>query len=483
VAARAGRTVLVRRIVSVSNRVATPKSASPTGGLAVGVLAAMRGSGGLWFGWSGETVPDADSQLGPTITARDNVQFATIALPQALHERCYSGFANGTLWPLFHYLLDGFHYQDEEYAAYREVNALFARHLQPLLTANDLIWVHDYHLIPLATELRERHVRVPIGFFLHTPFPHFEILRALPRHEELVRALLSYDLVGFQTEVDRQAFLGAVEAIWGRECIGAAGAIQVRDRLVLTGAFPIGVDAEAIARDATRAMSSTRVRHMQDGLIGRRLIIGVDRLDYSKGLLERFEAYRHFLEACPQHRGRVTYVQIAPLGRQSIKAYARIRDALEQSSGRTNGRYADVDWTPIRYLNRNFPHATLMGFLRVARACLVTPVRDGMNLVAKEFVAAQDPGDPGVLVLSDRTGAACQLKQALLVNPYDTRGIARALQLALEMPLAERLARHEQLLQEVATHDVHAWQRQFIGALGSAPAHVSGGTGIDLSAA
>ncbi len=223
-----------------------------------------------------------------------------------------------------------------------------------------------------------------------------------------------------------------------------------------SGVFPIGVDVEALSRSAAKAVSSGRVQHMKDGLLGRRLIMGVDRLDYSKGLLERFEAYRHFLEDCPEHLGRVTYLQIAPLGRQNVKAYARIRDALDQSSGCTNGRFAEVDWTPIRYLNRNFPHATLMGFLRLADVCLVTPVRDGMNLVVKEFVAAQDPADPGVLILSDRTGAACELTEALLVNPYDTRGIAHALKQALEMPLAERRARQEKLLIALGKNDIHA---------------------------
>jgi trehalose 6-phosphate synthase len=321
--------------------------------------------------------------------------------------------------------------------------------------------VHDYHLFPLGSELRKRGVRSPLGFFLHIPFPGFELLRALPRYEAILRAMNEYDLVGFQTEVDRSAFTAAIEAVWGP------------GRVTRTGVFPIGVDPPAIDEAAARAATSVRVRKMKDGLVGRRLIIGVDRLDYSKGLLERFAGFRHFLEQCPQHHGQVTYLQIASLGRQNVKAYARIRDALEQSSGRTNGRYADVDWTPIRYLNRNIPHATLMGFLRVARVCLVTPVRDGMNLVAKEFVAAQDSWDPGVLVLSDRTGAAYELTDALLVNPYDTRGIASAIQHALEMPLTERRERHEKLLHALQSNDIHAWHRGFIGSLKDAHAQRS----------
>jgi trehalose 6-phosphate synthase len=456
------------RIVNVSNRLALPQETDPSGGLAVGVLAAMRESGGLWFGWSGETHAGAAFECAPTVTLREGIEFATVPLPERLHELFYNGFANGTLWPLFHYFLDGFRYRDDEYQAYGEANAFFATQLVPLLGEDDLIWVHDYHLMPLAAQLRRQRVRSPAGFFLHIPFPHFEVLRALPHHAQLLEALLAYDLVGFQTETDRTAFLSAIAAVFATASISADGTIRLGNRAIDSGVFPIGIDVAAVARAATRSEPGAAVRHLKEGLLGRHLIIGVDRLDYSKGLLERFEAYRQFLEDSPQHHGRVTYLQIAPLGRQSVKAYARIREDLEQSSGRTNGRYAQVDWTPIRYLNRNFPHSTLMGFLRAAHVCLVTPVRDGMNLVAKEFVAAQDAADPGVLILSDRAGAACELQDALIVNPYDTRQIAGALRQALEMPLKERRARHERLLTCLRAHDVHAWHRRFIDSLSRA---------------
>jgi trehalose 6-phosphate synthase len=458
------------RLVCVSNRVALPKGANPTGGLAVGLLAAMRRAGGLWFGWNGDTVAAQAAQEPPRVMSREGICFATLPLPKTLHERSYSGFSNGTLWPLFHYFLDGFRFDDEDYAAYRAMNALFARELRPLLEPDDLIWVHDYHLIPLGQELRAAGVSLRLGFFLHIPFPDFEVLRALPCHEDLLRGLLAYDVIGFQTEVDRRAFLSSVAGVWGEGMIDSNALVHPDGRRTHVGVYPIGVDTESIPQAASRAVASAPVRHMVEGLLHRRLIIGVDRLDYSKGLLERFAAYRRFLEDYPQHHRHVTYVQIAPLGRQDVRAYARIRDALEQSAGRTNGRYADVDWTPIRYMNRNFPHATLMGFFRVARVCLVTPVRDGMNLVAKEFVAAQDPADPGVLVLSDRAGAARELKAAVLVNPYDTRGIARAVHAALEMPLAERRERHQTLLAALNRHSVHAWHERFIDSMLSVPA-------------
>ena len=437
------------------------KGASSPGGLAIGILSAMRSSGGLWFGWSGETVASEPQEVG--ITIREGITYATLALPQHLYDRHYNGFSNGTLWPLFHYFLAGFRYEDQEYAAYREANALFARRLVEHLRPSDRIWIHDYHLIPLAEELRTLGVKQRIGFFLHVPFPHFEVLRALPKCAEIVRALLAYDLVGFQTETDRESFLDAVRFIDGEHnCHGSAPAAR---RTVRTGVFPIGVDIEAVGQSAEEAAATGVVQRTTQSLLGRRLIIGADRLDPSKGLLERFRVYQHFLEDYPEQRGQVTYLQIAPLGRQSVRAYSQIRDALEQSSGRTNGRFADADWTPVRYLNRNYPHATLMGFLRAAQVCLVTPLRDGMNLVAKEFVAAQNSDDPGVLVLSNMAGAARELTDALLVNPYDTKGIARAIQSALAMPLGERRARHERLMAILRENDIHRWHMRFLEQL------------------
>ena len=450
------------RLINVSNRVPLAKTAAP-GGLAVGVLAAMRHRGGIWFGWNGETCSQEPGE--PEITIRDSLTYATIPLQQGLYERYYSGFANGTLWPLFHYFLAGFRYEDQEYAAYEQANALFAARLSPLLMPGDVIWVHDYHLIPLGEKLRSLGVRQPIGFFLHVPFPQFEVLRALPTFAELLRALLAYDVVGFQTETDRRGFLDAVRVLWGAQAVSEEGVVSTGGRAVRTGVYPIGVDVEEIAKSAVKAASSGPVQRMMQSLVGRRLIVGVDRLDYSKGLLERFQAYRQFLEGYPEQIGQVTFLQIAPLGRQKVQAYAQIRDSLEQSSGRTNGRFADADWTPIRYLNRNFPNATLMGFLRAAQVCLVTALRDGMNLVAKEFIAAQDPDDPGVLVLSNRAGAACELTEELLVNPYDTKGIARALQRALTMPLAERRSRHANSLTILRENDIHRWHTRFLDDL------------------
>jgi trehalose 6-phosphate synthase len=433
----------------------------------VGLLAALRQTGGMWFGWGGELV---DGEPGePDLLIRENITYATIDLQRRDFDRYYNGYANSTLWPVCHYLLRGFRYSEEQHEAYERVNRQMAQRLLPLLRPDDLIWVHDYHVIPFAERLRELGATQPIGFFLHIPFPHIEMLRILPTHAELLRQLVAYDVVGFQTDNDLRAFQSAVEYLWGRDAI-SDGRVTIGARSLTVGVFPIGIDVAGIESQAAEASQSEAVRRMSASLLGRKLMIGVDRLDYSKGLIERFAAYQSFLESYPDNLGKITFMQIAPLSRTNVRAYVEIREALEQSAGRINGRFADADWTPIRYLNRNIPHGALMGYLRAAQVALVTPARDGMNLVAKEFVAAQDPADPGVLILSPLAGAARELTSAIQANPYDTKGLGHAIQAALAMPLAERRERHASMLEVVRRNDVTAWHQRFVRALKSAGA-------------
>jgi trehalose 6-phosphate synthase len=451
------------RLVCVSNRISLPRKSAAPGGLAVGILSALKRTGGLWFGWGGDTV---DHEPGdPELHIRDGVSYATIDLRAKEFDLYYNGYANEVLWPLFHYFLKGMRYNVEQRDAYESVNRLFAQMLLPLLEANDDIWVHDYHLIPLARRLRELGVRRPIGFFLHIPFPNIEMLRVLPTYAELLRDLTCYDVIGFQTHNDLRAFHSGIEHLFGAEAIKSDGRLRIGERVIRAEVFPIGVDVDGVQQEAVDAIASDVVKRMTDSLMGRALMMGVDRLDYSKGLVERFSAYQHFLETYPDNLGRITYLQIAPLSRTDVKAYVEIRQSLEQAAGRTNGRFADTDWTPIRYLNRNFPHTTLMGFLRAAQVGLVTPLRDGMNLVAKEFVAAQDENDPGVLILSNLAGAARELSSALLVNPYDSRAVGHAIQAALSMSLQERRERHVAMLQVMHRNDIVTWTRRFIEAL------------------
>jgi trehalose 6-phosphate synthase len=434
----------VKRLVCVSNRISVPGNGSGAGGLAVGLTAAMSRSGGVWLGWSGE-ISETPSD-NPQVVTHGNIEYATIDLTQAQVEDYYNGYCNGTLWPLFHYFPDVFRHEQKHYEAYQAVNALFAKHLAKMLQPGDAVWVHDYHLIPMARYLRQLQFDGPIGFFLHTPFPHIQVLKLLPNYAELVRDLCQYDVAGFQTGDDVQSF---------KSCIARAKCTTHVD------AYPIGVDVNGIINEATEAVREDQVTRLTASLLGRKLIIGVDRLDYSKGLTERFAAFEHFLETFPDSQGNVTFLQIAPLSRSDVLAYSEIRQALEQSAGRLNGRFAEADWTPIRYLNRNFSHATTMGFLRAAQVALVTPVRDGMNLVAKEFVAAQDPKDPGVLIISPMAGAARELTGALQVNPYDKRAVATALERALHMSLDERRDRHRQMLESLRANDIHNWYGTF----------------------
>lgn len=456
------------RLVCVSNRISLPRKSAAPGGLAVGILGALKRTGGLWFGWGGET---SETEPGePDIHIREGVTYATIELRKAEFELYYNGYSNDVLWPLFHYFSKGMRYSNEQREAYENVNRIFAQKLLPLLQPRDLIWVHDYHLIPLGRRLRELGVQRPVGFFLHIPFPNIEMLRVLPCYSELLRDLTSYDVVGFQTINDLRSFHSGIEHLFGAEALRPDGRIRIGDRVIRAEVFPIGVDVSTVENEALEASTTDVVRRMTDSLVGRSLMMGVDRLDYSKGLVERFTAYQQFLETHPENLGRITYIQIAPLSRTDVRAYAEIRQALEQAAGRTNGRFADTDWTPIRYLNRNFPHATLMGFLRAAKVGLVTPLRDGMNLVAKEFVAAQDPADPGVLILSNLAGAARELSAALLVNPYDVRGVSHSIQAALSMPLNERRERHADMMKVLRRNDIAAWTRRFMEALGQTQA-------------
>ena len=452
------------RLVAVSNRITVPGNTASAGGLAVGLLAALRQSGGVWFGWSGKTSDSPAAE--PESIEKEGIRYVTIELPTAQFDLYYNGFCNSTLWPLHHYFLGAFRYDALEFEAYMEINRSFANSLKPLLQPDDTVWVHDYQLIPLASQLRAQGVQTRVGFFLHIPYPNIALLRVLPVYAELVRDLCQYDLVGFQTAEDLEGFQSAVNSVFRDEATIAGDHIEFGSHRLRTGVFPIGVDVEAIAEQAAvAAREDEQVKRLIAGLLGRKLMLGVDRLDYSKGLVERFASYRTLLESSPELLGKVAYIQIAPLSRTNVAAYANIRDALEHAAGQTNGQYADTDWTPVRYLNKDFPHPTLSGFLRVANVAVVTPLRDGMNLVAKEFVAAQDPEDPGVLVLSSMAGAARELVDALLVNPYDRRAVALALQQALAMPLAERRTRHDAMLKVVRTNSITRWHRSFIETL------------------
>ena len=449
------------RLVIVSNRVQIPTEKAPrAGGLAVALGSGLV-PGTLWFGWSGKR---SHGGRTPVLHEAQGVTYATIDVTEKEYHDHYVGFSNGALWPLLHYRLDFLDYARDQYAGYRQVNAYFAEALQPLLKEDDLVWVHDYQLFLVGEALRARGAQQRIGFFLHIPFVPPEILDAMPCGRDLLRGLCAYDVVGFHTDDHRHAFLSCVQTFLG---VTAAedGSFVFEGREVRTVTDPIGIDAEEFANIAARSSRGAEVRRIRESLFSRALVIGADRLDYSKGLPNRFRAFDRLLDRFPEHRGQVSMLQVAARSREDVDRYLQLRRSLDRLVGDINGRYSEFDWIPIRYMTRALTRKSLAGFYRVARVGLVTPLRDGMNLVAKEYVAAQSSADPGVLILSRFAGAADELKEALIVNPFDADEVAEAINQALTMEVGERKERWQALRERVWAGTPQRFTETFLAAL------------------
>lgn len=449
------------RLVVVSNRVADPRKTA-AGGLAVALGDALGQSGGLWFGWSGQVVePGHGADAPPKLQRAGAVTLATLDLTQADHDAYYLGYANSVLWPVFHNRLDLAELDRSDVEAYRRVNRMFAHRLAALLKPDDVVWIHDYHLIPLAAELRALGCQQRMGFFLHIPLPPPLIIAAIPQHEWLMRSLFAYDLIGFQAETDVAHFARYVRNE-ARAEQRSNDEFEAFGRTVRAQAVPIGIDVDEFQRLGQGKEAQDMLATLRQQYANRRLLVGVDRLDYSKGLPQRLRAFQRLLQSYPENHRSAVLIQVAAPSRESVDAYADLRREMEALSGAINSEYGELDWMPVRYMHRAVARKRLPGLYAAARVALVTPLRDGMNLVAKEFVASQDPEDPGVLVLSRFAGAAEQMTDALLVNPYDTQAVAEATQRALQMPLDERRARHARLLAGVREFDVHWWHRHFM---------------------
>ena len=440
------------RVVLVSNRVLDLSKAARAGGVAVVLAHIVRTRNALWFGWNGEVKPASEAH----VVEREG-RIATAALSDIDYAGYYLGYANSVLWPVFHNRLDLAQFEGGFFDQYVEVNRRLAMLLQPLLRADDVIWVHDYHLIPFAAELRRRGVSNPIGFYLHIPFPPWQTFMAVPEHQLLARMLSCYDLIGLQTRADVANVLNYISNLaHGR--IMPDGRIGVFERLVSIASFPAGIDVTEFAK-------AKRATGLVQASISVSRIVGVDRLDYTKGLPQKFKAFGRLLDKYPQYQRQVVLTQIAPPERESVEGYSDIRHELETLAGSINGRLGELDWVPIHYIYRSTPRRSLGDIYRSSRVCMVTPLRDGMNLVAKEYVAAQDAADPGVLILSQFAGAAEQMTEALIVNPYSIEETAEAIRSALEMTPAERCARHGALLAGVKKHDAAAWSQSFLDHL------------------
>jgi trehalose 6-phosphate synthase len=449
------------RVVVVSNRVPVPGDGARAGGLVVVLQEALEQIG-LWFGWSGRTTPQGATEA--QVVHHGDIDYVTIDLSKENYDNFYVGFANGALWPLLHFRLGLIEFRREHLEGYRAVNKVFARALAKHLRPDDLIWVHDYHLIPLACALRELGVKNRIGFFLHIPFVPPGVFKALPQGESLLRDFCAYDVVGFQTDEHLNDFRDTIRDLLHYE-IDEEGTIFSHERKMRSITCPVGIDGKAFHRQAERAASGRNNRRLVESLAGRSLMIGVDRLDYSKGLPNRFEAFNRLLSRFPEHSQRVSYLQVAVPSREDVSEYASLRRTLNNMAGDINGRHGTFDWVPLRYMSQRVARSSLAGFYRAARVGLVTPFRDGMNLVAHEYVAAQNADDPGVLVLSRFAGVASYFEDALIVNPYDPDEVAEAMHIALAMSLAERRERHAKLLLRLHKLTAAAYCERFLDAL------------------
>lgn len=455
------------KLVIISNRVARAKINEPVmGGLAAALLPVVEQSGAIWIGSSGRVRDNVQKEPFAEIEALGSGALAMLDLPAAHYGGYYEGFANSALWPALHSRMDLIRVSPDDYQSYRAVNAFMARALLRFEQPDTAFWVQDYHFLALGAELRKLGIKQPIGFFLHTPWPAAHVMSGVPHHRELVEAMLAYDVIGFQTDDDRHNFADYIRREFD---------LRMRGDIVTSGhgrarlaTFPIGIDPTMFAQYASKAVTHPEVSRLRMSLQGSKLLIGVDRLDYSKGLTNRIRAVDRLLQLQPSLKRRLSLLQIAVPSRGGIEAYGRLQADVAQLVTEVNGRHGEVDWSPIRYLNKGYGQAVLAGLYRSAQIGLVTPLQDGMNLVAKEYVAAQNPQDPGVLVLSRFAGAARELEEALIVNPHDIDAMADAIGRAFAMSLDERKERWNAMMTRLRSHTVHTWASEFISALTSA---------------
>jgi trehalose 6-phosphate synthase len=451
-------------LVVVSNRVSRGKANEPmTGGLAAALLPVVEKSGAIWVGSSGRLRNSAQMEPIVEVEQLGAGALALLDLPAAHYAGYYEGFANSALWPALHSRSDLIRVSHDDYHSYREVNAFVARALLRFQKPDTLFWVQDYHFLSLGAELRGLDVKSPLGFFLHTPWPSRSMMENVPNHSELVEAMLAYNLIGFQTAEDCENFVACVRADLGLKV--RDGMVKSRHGRTRLAVFPIGIDADKFAQAAAKAASHPDVSRLRRSLHGEKLAIGVDRLDYSKGLVNRINAFDRMWTMNPGLLRGASLLQIATPSRESIEAYGTLQSEVARLVSEVNGRHGEVDWTPIRYLNKGYGQGVLAGLYRAAQVGVVTPLHDGMNLVAKEYVAAQSPVDPGVLVLSKFAGAADELDTALLVNPHDIDGMARTIAMALSMPLQERRMRYEAMMAKLHRHSIQQWFADFVETL------------------
>ncbi len=464
--ARQPHPAIAPRLIVASNRLPAPPSnpSNPAndrgrevGGLVSALLPALAENSGIWLGWSGlEREPGLRLRIEPS-GEHEAITRAQFDYPPTWRQRFYAGFCNQSLWPLLHGFFTRVRYVDDEWVCYGEANRAYAEKLLEAGGPTAEIFVQDFHLMLVARELRKLGHVGRLGFYLHVPFPPLDVFETMPWAAEVLAALLEYDRIGLQCQRWAENFTATVRGLLGTEAEARA-----RARLCVIG---VGIDPDRFAESAVADPINGDLGQFEAMLAGRKLILGVDRLDYSKGIPARLEAFARMLERFPEWRSKVSFVQVSVPTRSEVPEYAELRSRVESLVGRINGTFGEADWTPVRYLYRSYDQGTLARLYRHASVGLVTPLRDGMNLVAKEYVAAQDPADPGVLVLSKFCGAAEQMTLALLTNPYHTDGVAADLDTALRMPLEERVARNDSLRVSVWKQTASWWTRTFLETL------------------
>jgi len=467
------------RLVIVSNRLPftvsfkedKPRFKISSGGLTTGLWSYLEHGQAdpakrtefLWLGWPGASVPP-EHEAAVRDYAAEHFKASPVFLPEESMERFYHGFCNRTLWPLFHYFPTTVRYEEEYWREYQNVNRAFGEAVMNVLRPDDVLWVHDYQLMLLPRLVRERFPEMPIGFFLHIPFPSFEIFRLLPRawRMEMIEGLLGASLVGFHTHDYTRDFLTSVLRTAGYE--HHLGSLTLRDRVVKVDTFPMGIDFDRFAQAAASAETESRVTELRAKCIGQKVIFSVDRLDYTKGIINRLRGYDLFLKRNPQWRGKVVFIVSVAPSRIGVESYQAMKQELEQTVGRIVGAYGNVHWTPLIYQYRNLSFDEIVALYRLCDVALITPLRDGMNLVAKEFIASR-PDQKGVLILSEMAGAAKEMGEALVINPFHLDDFARALEQGLSMTPEEQARRNQILQERLRRYDVNRWAEDFVQAM------------------
>ena len=427
------------------------------GGLATGLGSVYREGDNVWLGWPGTVIKDENKETATNVLAEENLR--PLFLSQDEIDSFYKGFSNETLWPLFHSFPSYANYDYDHWQSYRDVNRKYAEAIISIANAQDTIWIHDYQLMLVPQMVRQALPEAEIGFFQHIPFPSQELFRLLPWREEILQGLMGADLIGFHTYDDVRHFLSAVN--WITKLETASHEINVDGRVVIADAFPISIDYQKYSGMAASEQAFRNERKIRE-MVGHniKLMVSIDRLDYSKGIIQRLKAYGLFLEKYPEFHEKVTYIHLVVPSRDSVTKYKELKEEMNRLISEINGAYSTLDWQPIQYFYRSFPPYLLSALYETADVALVTPLRDGMNLVSKEYVASQ-VNKKGVLVLSETAGASIELSEAVIINPNDIWTFADKIHEALTMPEQERMYRMTQMQQTVSKFDIHTWVKNF----------------------